>query len=134
MKKKYDSKFNQTLPGPADYNNLSQKSICGGTIGRTKRKWRELKNMEPSPDSYSPDYNSVKKRKPHFAFPSSGRKAIRLEEYPGPAEPSVKESMSVKGTRTLLSKGTSNMISKTNKSTLNIVEGPGPNKYNASEK
>ncbi|CAI2364115.1 unnamed protein product [Moneuplotes crassus] len=134
MKKKYDSKFNQTLPGPADYNNLSQKSICGGTIGRTKKKWRELKNMEPSPDSYSPDYNSVKKRKPHFAFPSSGRKAIRLEEYPGPAEPSVKESMSVKGTRTLLSKGTSNMISKTNKSTLNIVEGPGPNKYNASEK
>jgi len=88
MKKKYNQRLNQTLPGPADYS-LNDEKIKGGRIGKTKRIFGAKKSIDPSPGSYTPIYRHIKKRTPRYSFPSS-RKPIIIEQTPGPADNSVR--------------------------------------------
>jgi len=70
----------------------------------------------------------LENRTPRHQFPSS-RKPLIIEETPGPAELTVKDIFNDKFQKEKLSRGTSSMLTRTNKSTLTIREGPGPNKY-----
>ena len=82
--------MNQTLPGPADYYTESQRTIKGGKIGETKRILMSKKSIDPSPQSYSPQFKFIKKRNPKFVFPS-GRKALIIKPTPGPAEKNIQD-------------------------------------------
>lgn len=128
MAKKYEKRNTQTLPGPADYENLTSKSLKGGKIGNAKRLLMLREAFGPSPQSYHAEKNTTRKSHPKFTFPSS-RKAIVIEDSPGPAPVLVKEIFNSRYKTPKLKPGTSSMLSRTKKSTLSIREGPGPGKY-----
>lgn len=83
---KVKQKLNQTLPGPADYINLTPKRIRGGRIGTCKRIIGLNQSTDPSSQSYTPQFDFVKKKTPRYSFPSS-RKKRKIEESPGPCQP-----------------------------------------------
>jgi hypothetical protein len=120
--------FNQTLPGPADYNSNYPQTVKGGKIGTSIRLILN-KGIDPSPQSYSPTEKTIRRKSPRFSFPSS-RRAIKIQESPGPAPILLKEQIRAILKNQKANYGTSSMISKTKKSTLNAKEGPGPNRYN----
>jgi hypothetical protein len=87
------------------------------------------KGIDPSPQSYSPAEKTIRRNSPTFSFPSS-RRAIKIQESPGPAPFLLKEQIKTILKNKKANHGTSGMISKTKKSTLESREGPGPNRYN----
>lgn len=126
---KPESKLNQTLPGPADYNNTSPKTLKGGKIGTSNRLLSFKAYIDPSPQSYTPSYSSIKRKTPRFTIPSS-RKPIKITETPGPCPPLQTLKKQLKSSLVGSNRnGTSCMLSRTKKSTLSIREGPGPSQY-----
>lgn len=128
---KLKHELNKTLPGPADYQTRTPMRIKGGRIGTTKRLFNLKRENDPSPHSYSPDVQTVKPKTPRFTFPS-GRKKLIIEDTPGPSHYLAEKSYQSLIITPKLSKGTSSMLSRTKKSTLQLREGPGPLNYNPS--
>jgi hypothetical protein len=119
-------KLNQTLPGPADYTNLTPKLIRGGKIGTCKRIIGLNQSMDPSSQSYTPQFDVIKRKTPRYSFPSS-RKKKKIEDSPGPCQPYRDDRASSATPKPVPTFG------KGSKLNLIVNESPGPNKYNPSQ-